>query len=546
MSVVVRERSSGRLQLFCKGADAAILPRLSRAFSESVEGQRIVADSKAAIDQYAMDGLRTLCVAVKPLEEEAFEEWLDVYEEAEKVAVDADDEMLGEAASFMEDNLELLGVTAIEDRLQENVEETISSLRRAGIQVWVLTGDKLETALNIARSCGLFGNDASTHQIDGLEDLRAVDAAVPYNLVLNPSAIDHLRQGQAEMVECVANCVAVLCYRMTPAGKSDVVKAVKKRLKGKTLAIGDGANDVPMIQTADVGVGITGLEGMQAAMASDFAVARFFYLRKLLLVHGHWSYYRIASAFLYFLYKNASWVFVVFWYQFFNDFSANTPLDPLFSMLYSIPKPFFSLQPVFHGIFDQDADEFVLGGHPELYKQGRRNKLYRNRDFFLNMADALWQSAVIFFIAYGVYNETASDYWAFSFQLCSGIYVVNSGHLLLITGSWTMPLMWMNIVFTVLYFGINFLYALFVSPRLEVGANPPVGTYIASMTDHNFWYVLLLTTVVALLPRTIAILMTNTIQPSDVFLEQEKRKAEIQQKMPPTVICGRPINFLRI
>jgi phospholipid-translocating ATPase len=123
---------------------------------------------------------------------------------------------------------------------------------------------------------------------------------------------------------------------MTPAEKAEVVKAVKTRLKGKTLAIGDGANDVPMILSADVGVGISGREGLQAVMASDFAFSRFRFLKKLLLVHGHWNYYRLSNAILYFLEKNAVFVLVIFWEQFFNGFSSGFLIDPLYSMLYPV------------------------------------------------------------------------------------------------------------------------------------------------------------------------------------------------------------------
>lgn len=100
-------------------------------------------------------------------------------------------------------------------------------------------------------------------------------------------------------------CASVLCCRTTPLQKAFLVKIVKEELRLSTLAIGDGANDVSMIQMADVGVGISGQEGMQAVMASDFTLARFKYLEKLLLTHGFWSYDRLARMILYFFYKNA-------------------------------------------------------------------------------------------------------------------------------------------------------------------------------------------------------------------------------------------------
>ena len=105
--------------------------------------------------------------------------------------------------------------------------------------------------------------------------------------------------------QIASKCTSVLCCRSTPLQKASVVKLAKEKLNGKTLAIGDGANDVSMIQCADVGIGISGQEGMQAVMASDFALARFKFLKRLLLVHGHWCYDRLARTVLYFFHKNS-------------------------------------------------------------------------------------------------------------------------------------------------------------------------------------------------------------------------------------------------
>ncbi|TKR68362.1 hypothetical protein L596_024353 [Steinernema carpocapsae] len=552
MSVVVR--SNGELILFCKGADRGaerrnptdviqgVLQRVSRKFKESAFGARVIEESQKVLNEYATEGLRTLCIAMKRLDEEKFKTWSDSYDYMEEHNGE-DSPLLREKAAQLEDDLELLGVTAIEDRLQENVEDTIASLREAGIQVWVLTGDKLETAMNIARSCNLFRSDMLTVHVHNVNNIDET-LSPPYNVVLNTDAIESFRKGDLQMVEFVEKCTAVLCYRMTPADKADVVKAVKKHLKGKTLSIGDGANDVPMIQTAHVGIGITGMEGMQAAMASDFAIARFHFLKRLLLVHGHWSYYRIASILLHFLFKNTMFVMVIFWYQFFNQFSANSPLEALFGMLY--PIIFTGLQPIIFAIFDQDAHQDVLFQNPHLYKQGRKNKLYGWLQFVLNILDAFWQSAAVFFIAYGVYNGTDADFWAFSFQLCSGIFIVNSLHLLLISGSWTMLLIWLNVFFTVFYFGFYLIYAALVQPSWKIEPNNPVGTFITSMVDGVFWCVLLLTIIVALLPRIIGNLLMNTIVPNDVFLGQEKKKTEDRESAAPSTCCGCRMRFFQL
>ena len=223
-----------------------------------------------------------------------------------------------------------MGLTAIEDRLQDGVEETISALRKAGIQIWVLTGDKEDTAINIAKSCQLFDLHTEIFTCKTEDDLTTIlnFSSKKYNLAFSSPIVKLLEDGNPNAIAAITRASAVLCYRMTPGEKELVVKTVKKYLHGKVLAVGDGANDVPMIMSAHVGIGISGEEGLQAVMASDFALARFKFLKKLLLVHGHWFYYRLANVLLYFLYKNAMFVFVLYWAQFYSGFSANGIMDP--------------------------------------------------------------------------------------------------------------------------------------------------------------------------------------------------------------------------
>jgi magnesium-transporting ATPase (P-type) len=114
-------------------------------------------------------------------------------------------------------------------------------------------------------------------------------------------------------------CKAVICCRVSPLQKALVVKLVKRHLKALLLAIGDGANDVSMIQAAHVGVGISGVEGLQAARSADVAIGQFRYLRKLLLVHGQWSYHRLSKMILYSFYKNLALFMTQFWVHRFSN-----------------------------------------------------------------------------------------------------------------------------------------------------------------------------------------------------------------------------------
>lgn len=220
-----------------------------------------------------------------------------------------------ESAYKIECNLRLLGATGIEDRLQEGVPDAIESMRAAGIKIWMLTGDKAETAINVAQSCGLINNrdcitKINTNTLDETilhlkQDLSMTTVLVLeancLNYVLHPDAINYF-------LKLSKNSTSVLCCRVTPSQKSKVIQRIQKFQKKLCLAIGDGANDVSMIREASLGVGIYGgkrNEGNSAAMASDFTLPNFRGLKRLLFVHGHWCYQRLTKVALYMWYKNA-------------------------------------------------------------------------------------------------------------------------------------------------------------------------------------------------------------------------------------------------
>ncbi|KAM9264959.1 phospholipid-transporting ATPase VA [Cariama cristata] len=306
--------------------------------------KKIQSKTQNYLNLYAVDGLRTLCIAKRVLSKEEYACWLKSHLEAES-SIENREELLFQSALRIEKNLHLLGATGIEDRLQDGVPETIANLRKAGLQIWVLTGDKQETAVNIAYACKLLDHDEEIITLNAespetcavlLEQcLQCVESKFSNNsideatgnmtvgftpfyppsssvlsslgLVIDGRTLAYALEPALEdkFLALAKRCRSVLCCRSTPLQKSMVVKLVRDKLKAMTLAIGDGANDVSMIQVADVGVGISGQEGMQAVMASDFAIPRFRHLEKLLLVHGHWSYSRLANMVLYFFYKNA-------------------------------------------------------------------------------------------------------------------------------------------------------------------------------------------------------------------------------------------------
>lgn len=296
-----------------------------------------------------------MCLATATLSNYEYQEW-DLEFQAASVCLEDREQRMDDVAEKIEQKLSLLGATAIEDKLQESVPEAIHTLSAAGIKIWVLTGDKVETAVNIGFSCNLLKKEMSLLLIKppinisgsplsdfkstrqqmedsleifwglrlkytdgGIPDVESINPAVPHTvsspkvaLIIDGMALkDALEKKENSHVFWLlaTRCAVVLCCRVSPLQKAKVVELVKLTGKGALcLAIGDGANDVGMIQAAQIGVGIAGEEGLQAVMASDYAIAQFKYLCRLMLVHGRWSYVRTSEMILNFFFKNLIYV----------------------------------------------------------------------------------------------------------------------------------------------------------------------------------------------------------------------------------------------
>jgi len=327
MSAIIR-MPDGRIMLFCKGADSVIYSRLKRG-----QQQELRKSTAEHLEMFAREGLRTLCIAVKEIDAADYGAWSKEHDLAAEAIVDREDK-LETVSDAIERDLTLLGGTAIEDRLQDGVPDTIALLADAGIKLWVLTGDKVETAINIGFSCNLLSNemdlivfrvDEDTVEAAGVElekhlasfgitgsdeELKAArknhePPGPTHAIVIDGDSLklvlqEELRQ---KFLLLCKQCKSVLCCRVSPSQKAAVVQMVKDGLDVITLSIGDGANDVAMIQEADVGVGIAGEEGRQAVMSSDYAIGQFRFLQRLILVHGRWSYRRLAETIANFFYK---------------------------------------------------------------------------------------------------------------------------------------------------------------------------------------------------------------------------------------------------
>ncbi|KAF3827346.1 hypothetical protein GH733_002832 [Mirounga leonina] len=375
MSVIVQAPSGEKL-LFAKGAESSILPK---CVGGEIEKTRI------HVDEFALKGLRTLCMAYKQLTSKEYEE-IDRRLFEARTALQQREEKLAAVFQFIEKDLILLGATAVEDRLQDRVRETIEALRMAGIKVWVLTGDKHETAVSVSLSCGHFHRTMNILEL--INQKSDKDHVIQHGLVVDGTSLSlALREHEKLFMEVIR------LIKISPE-------------KPITLAVGDGANDVSMIQEAHVGIGIMGKEGRQAARNSDYAIARFKFLSKLLFVHGHFYYIRIATLVQYFFYKNVCFITPQFLYQFYCLFSQQTLYDSVYLTLYNIC--FTSLPILIYSLLEQHIDPHVLQSKPTLYRDISKNRQLSIKTFLYWTTLGFSHAFIFFFGSYFLIGKDTS------------------------------------------------------------------------------------------------------------------------------------------
>jgi len=411
MSIIVRT-TSGEIKLFIKGADSVILERLG----DSREQRKYYDETIQHLEEFARDGFRTLCLAVATLSESEYNNWNTKWKAASASLTDREGQ-IESVATLIETNLTLIGATAIEDKLQEKVPETIASLLEANIHVWMLTGDKQETAINIAKSCQLHTDNSdlfiinSTSPEDAKEDINEqLETLRKDNLIGKDNDITIVVDGKSlnyallpdqrkDFIDLCTSCKAVVCCRVSPIQKAEVVQLVKEHTGAITLSIGDGANDVAMIQKASVGVGISGNEGLQAANSADFAIAQFRYLSRLLFVHGAWNYSRVSKVILYSFYKNITLYIIELWFAIYNYWSGQVVYERWTIGFYNIF--FTSLSPLALGLSDRTCTDKVREKYPSLYQRSQNAELFNIKEFWKWILLAIYHSIFLFWMPLG-------------------------------------------------------------------------------------------------------------------------------------------------
>lgn len=492
------------------------------------------------LNDFATDGLRTLLYGHRFLDEATYQNWKTAYHEASTSIVDRQQkiEMVGEQ---IEQQLELTGATAIEDKLQKGVPEAIDKLRRANIKMWMLTGDKRETAINVGHSCRLV-KDYSTLTIlddengDVEETINRLTQDITRSKVAHSvvvvdgqtlSTIEGNDAMRERFFQLAIKVDSVICCRASPKQKAFLVKSIRMHVKDSiTLAIGDGANDIAMIQEAHVGIGITGKEGLQAARISDYSIAQFRFLLKLLLVHGRWNYMRACKYTLGTFWKEMLFYLTQALYQRWNGYTGTSLYESWSLSMFN--TLFTSLCVIFLGIFTKDLAASTLLAVPELYTKGQQHGGFNIRLWLGWTFMATCEAIIIFFCMYGLFgmihiNPSDIDTFALgllTFSAC--VVVINFKLQLLEVHNKT----YLSAIVIVISVGGWFLWNIILSERYQLESGK--GVYdvpdnFLHHVGHNllFWMVLLISVTAVLLFELTVSTLRALFFPTDVDIFQE-------------------------
>ncbi|KAJ3676612.1 hypothetical protein LUZ60_004024 [Juncus effusus] len=513
------------VKLFTKGADNSMLNILNPSLDPL-----LTRHTELHLHRYSSLGLRTLVIASRLLTHSDLATWRSEFLHTSTSLFNRGN-LLKNLANKIENNLILLGASGIEDRLQKGVSEAIEGLREAGIRVWVLTGDKQETAVSIGVSCGLLTGRMARVVINensrggcrkGLEDavgkvMMSADGGDSVALVIDGNSLVYILDSDLEelLFKVATGCDVVLCCRVAPLQKAGIVALIKNRTDDMTLAIGDGANDVSMIQMADVGIGMSGQEGRQAVMASDFSVAQFRFILPLLLVHGHWNYQRMGYMILYNFYKNATFVFVLFWYVLYTAYTLTTAVTEWSSMLYSVL--YTALPTILVAIFDKNLNKNTLLTYPKLYSSGQNEQKYNTKLFVFSILNSLYQSLVIFYVPYFVFKVSTIDVASLGDIWTVGAVIVVNCQLAVDVARWS----WVIHAFI---WGTVIVSWVCVVVLDSVWVLPGYWAIYHVMGSGVFWALLIFITVVALLPHFVCKVFGEYFLPDDIQIAREMEK----------------------
>ncbi len=564
-------RHKNLIKLYCKGADSIIEERLSKKTPENILKQ-----CKHYVNKFSALGFRTLFIAMKVLSQEEYDTFATALKEAQ-MAMEDKDKKVAEVYETIENNLYLLGTTIVEDKLQDLVPETIRDLRLAKIKIWMLTGDKMNTAYNIGLSCNLISTKMKTFNVCGkdkkknadLEDINKdernqiiIDFAKEFqgyknqfNSMAKPSfgilvdekallTISEDEQIQNIFLDIAKDAESVICCRVSPLQKSQVVKMMKNYdQKGITLAIGDGGNDVPMIMEAHIGVGIYGEEGLRAVQSSDYAIGEFKVLRELLFSHGRMNNVRNSECIHYFFYKNFVQTFNHFIFGFYCNFTGQTIIDDWFITLYNLL--FTSLPLGTKAILDtdltRDDGSIIYKLLPFIYKENRDNPIFTIPKFIITLTKGLFFSFInAFFVIYSIENIAINEegkmacLWVLSVDIYTNILIIVTSTLIITTKFHT----WIHFVILGIVTFLAYIIFLILVQKWTIFKS--VGTMTVAFSSPIFWLNIFLVSGSCGLIDFFILCSNFIFKPNTISILQrifsEKGKIETNDGLPKSII----------
>lgn len=421
MGILLKNVETNRIVFYLKGAEVVMEKKVqenSRAFLLET------------CENLATSGLRTLVISQRYIPYPEYESWRKKYENA-KTEMEDRDNKIQKVVEELEEGMEFLCVTGVEDKLQVDVTDTIESLRNAGIQIWMLTGDKVETAKCIAISTGL---KSKTQDFFEMKELKTNDEVNKYLdsyaqktdtvLVIDGNTMNIALEAENEkhFFTIASKAPAVVCCRCSPTQKTLIVRGMKTHTTMRTAAIGDGGNDVGMIQEAHLGIGIVGKEGKQASLAADFSILEFRSVKLLLLWHGRLSYKRSAVLAQFVIHRGLiiSIIQIIFSFMFY--FTSIQIYNGYLMLGYST---IYTTLPVFSIVFDEDVDLGSVIKFPVLYKILQKGRVLNVKTFVAWCVKSIYQGAVIMIGAVLLFEDNFVNIVSITFSALILIEILN-------------------------------------------------------------------------------------------------------------------------
>ncbi len=415
MGIILKNKKHGHIIYYLKGAENVMMRFVKDEYVNYIAENA---------ENLATKGLRTLVLSQKLIPQDYFDKWNKEYEEA-KTSMEDRQQKIADVVSKLENNMDFLCVTGVEDLLQDDVATTIDNLRNAGMKVWMLTGDKVETATCISISAGL---KAKTHKIytikndeikseakneekppenvllSKFEEYKRKINIDPHLFIIDGDTLDlALKNCEKDFFETAMLAPSVVCCRCSPTQKRIIVKTIKKYTDARTAAVGDGGNDVAMIQEADVGIGIVGKEGLQASLAADYSIMEFRSLNMLLLWFGRIAYKNTSMMSNFIIHRGLIIAFNQFIFSCIFYFNPVPLYSGFLSFGYST---IFTSLPCICVLLDQDVNKNNVLTFPTLYKILLKGRELNLKSFLFWLFKSIFQAFIIMFGSIILFEDT--------------------------------------------------------------------------------------------------------------------------------------------